>query len=125
MIGKVALEPNLSYRLNGHNQFASVNIQTGEVRISAPLNREAITPNGTIILILTAEPTTIIAVRINVLDINDNSPTFPSKYMVGLRFSKSLLDKFSHSKDLRIQDKSECHEIIATSGRMSNEPKVD
>ncbi|CAG9540793.1 unnamed protein product [Cercopithifilaria johnstoni] len=81
LIGKITLQSNLSYRLNGHNQFASVDIQTGEIHISAPLNRETISPNGTIILILTAEPTTIIAVRINVLDINDNSPTFPSKYM--------------------------------------------
>lgn len=84
LIGRITLESNLTYRLNGHNQFASVDIQSGEVRISAPLNRETILPNGTIILILTAEPTTIIAVRINVLDINDNSPTFPSKYMVRL-----------------------------------------
>ncbi|MCP9261909.1 Cadherin-related tumor suppressor [Dirofilaria immitis] len=77
LVGKIALESILSYRLNGHNQFASVDVQTGEVRISAPLDRETIEPNGTIILILTAEPTTIIAVRINVLDINDNSPAFP------------------------------------------------
>ncbi|VDP11182.1 unnamed protein product [Onchocerca flexuosa] len=81
LVGKIALESNLSYRLNGHNQFASVDIETGEVRISAPLDRETIASNGTIILILTAEPMTIIAIRINVLDINDNSPTFPSKYM--------------------------------------------
>ncbi|VDO14543.1 unnamed protein product, partial [Brugia timori] len=53
LIGKIPLEPNLNYRLNGHNQFASVDIQTGEVRTSAPLNRETIAPNGTIILILT------------------------------------------------------------------------
>uniref|UniRef100_A0A1I7VWP6 Cadherin domain-containing protein n=1 Tax=Loa loa TaxID=7209 RepID=A0A1I7VWP6_LOALO len=81
LVGKIVLEPSLSYRLNGYNQFASVNIHTGEVHISAPLNRETIAPNGTIILILTAEPGVIIAIRISVLDINDNSPTFPSKYM--------------------------------------------
>ncbi|VBB26047.1 unnamed protein product [Acanthocheilonema viteae] len=81
LIGKITLESNLTYRLSGHHQFVSVDIKTGEVHISAPLNREAISPNGTIILILTAELTTIIAVRINVLDINDNSPMFPSKYV--------------------------------------------
>ncbi|VDN35410.1 unnamed protein product, partial [Gongylonema pulchrum] len=48
------------------------------------MDRETITPNGTIILVLTAEPEIIITIRINVLDINDNSPTFPSKYLVSL-----------------------------------------
>uniref|UniRef100_A0A915PHT5 Cadherin domain-containing protein n=1 Tax=Setaria digitata TaxID=48799 RepID=A0A915PHT5_9BILA len=81
LIGKITLETNLSYRLNGHNQFVSVDIQTGEIRTSASLDRETITPNGTIILFLTAEQERIITVRINVLDINDNSPTFPSRFL--------------------------------------------
>ncbi|VIO94296.1 Uncharacterized protein BM_BM7425 [Brugia malayi] len=98
LIGKIPLEPNLNYRLNGHNQFASVDIQTGEVRTSAPLNRETIAPNGTIILILTAEPTTIVAVRINVLDVNDNSPTFPSKHM-----SVSIVESAVIGSRIRLQ----------------------
>uniref|UniRef100_A0A0R3RQB5 Cadherin-related tumor suppressor n=1 Tax=Elaeophora elaphi TaxID=1147741 RepID=A0A0R3RQB5_9BILA len=102
LIGKIPLESNLSYRLNGYNQFATVDVETGEVHISAPLNRETISPNGTIILILTAEPIAIIAVRINVLDINDNSPTFPSKYM-----NVSIVESAVIGSTIRLQPASD------------------
>ncbi|VDN04918.1 unnamed protein product [Thelazia callipaeda] len=113
LIGYIGLEPNLSYRLNGHNELVTVNIKSGEIYTTAPLDRETITSNGTIILMLTAEPLALIAIRINVLDINDNSPVFPSKYQ-----NVSIVESAMVGNRIRLQSASDID--FAENGTIKN-----
>ncbi|VDM28184.1 unnamed protein product [Toxocara canis] len=81
LIGRVPLNDGLKYQLNGRCEFATFNSDNGEIRSSVILDRESTSMNGTFNMILVAQPAAIISVFIEVLDVNDNDPVFPSPFM--------------------------------------------
>lgn len=82
LIGKVAVNDGLDYRLNGRSEFVTFNPTNGEIRSALILDRESVSLNGSFNIILVAQPAAIISVHVDVLDVNDNDPIFPSSFMV-------------------------------------------
>ncbi|TKR57673.1 hypothetical protein L596_030344 [Steinernema carpocapsae] len=76
LIGRVPLDPNRRYRLNGNaSQLVAFDPNTGELHTTARIDREQV---ARLDLVLVAQPAAIITVAVKVADVNDNAPTFPS-----------------------------------------------
>ena len=76
-IGTIPKKPGFTYRFNEGPMEFVLNGSTGELHTSKILDREELSTDKFDLVILSSQPTYPIEVRIVVLDINDNAPSFP------------------------------------------------
>ncbi|CAL4102728.1 unnamed protein product, partial [Meganyctiphanes norvegica] len=87
-VGTIPMKPNYIYRFNEPPKEFVLNGTTGEIYTTGVLDREALSDDRFDLVVLSSQPTYPIEVRINVLDINDNSPRFPEP-SIHVTFSES------------------------------------
>lgn len=87
-VGAIPREPNFTYRFNEAPREFTLNGSSGEIRTTGVLDREALATDRFDLVVLSSQPTYPIEVRINVIDINDNSPRFPEP-SIHVTFSES------------------------------------
>ncbi|KAK4297732.1 hypothetical protein Pmani_029851, partial [Petrolisthes manimaculis] len=87
-VGVIPLKPGFTYRFNEAPKEFTLNGTTGEIRTTGVLDREALLTDRFDLVVLSSQPTYPIEVRINVIDINDNSPRFPEP-SIHVTFSES------------------------------------
>ncbi|KAK8375851.1 hypothetical protein O3P69_008534 [Scylla paramamosain] len=87
-VGVIPLKPGFTYRFNEAPKEFTLNGTTGEIRTTGVLDREALATDRFDLVVLSSQPTYPIEVRINVTDINDNSPRFPEP-SIHVTFSES------------------------------------
>ncbi|VDL79654.1 unnamed protein product [Nippostrongylus brasiliensis] len=80
-IGRVQLATNSTYRVSGINKYFNFDPTTGWVTLRETIDREQL-PEDVVELLLIASPPSLIHVLITVLDVNDNSPTFPVNFQL-------------------------------------------
>lgn len=76
-VGVIPLKPGYTYRFNEAPKEFTLNGTTGEIRTTQVLDREALDSDRFDLVVLSSQPTYPIEVRIDVTDINDNTPRFP------------------------------------------------
>ncbi|XP_043917634.1 protocadherin Fat 4 [Protopterus annectens] len=76
-VGTIPTKPNFTYRLSESHALFRMNGTTGAIYTTAVIDRESIQSDLINLVVLSSQPTYPIEVRILVLDINDNAPTFP------------------------------------------------
>lgn len=88
IVGYIPTKPGFTYRFNEPPRDFALDSVTGEIKTNAILDREILTNDRYDLVVLSSQPTYPIEVRINVQDINDNSPEFPEA-SIGVSFSES------------------------------------
>ena len=90
VVGTIPTKPNFTYRFNENIPEFNLNSTTGIITTSKILDRESFPSDKFDIVVLSSQPTYPIEVRIQVIDINDNSPSFPDA-SIEVRFSESAI----------------------------------
>lgn len=88
VVGYIPTKPGFTYRFNEPPREFTLDSVTGEIKTNAVLDREATSNDRYDLVILSSQPTYPIEVRINIQDINDNSPEFPEA-TIAVSFSES------------------------------------
>lgn len=88
IVGYIPTKPGFTYRFNEPPREFTLDSLTGEIKTNAILDRELLSNDRYDLVILSSQPTYPIEVRINVNDINDNSPEFPEP-SIAVSFSES------------------------------------
>ncbi|XP_076362821.1 cadherin-related tumor suppressor-like [Tachypleus tridentatus] len=88
VIGTIPIKRNFTYRFNDIPEEFHLNGTTGTITTVKKIDREKLKSDRFDLVILSSQPTYPIEVRIIILDINDNSPTFPEP-SIHVTFSES------------------------------------
>lgn len=88
LVGSIPTKPGFTYRFNEAPREFVLDAASGEIRTTAPLDREALRTDRYDLVVLSSQPTYPIEVRITVADVNDNSPAFPEP-SIAVSFSES------------------------------------
>ncbi|UYV64337.1 FAT4 [Cordylochernes scorpioides] len=88
VVGTIPTKPNFVYRFNDNPPEFYLNSTTGVITTSLVIDRESVPSDKFDLVILSSSPTYPIEVRIFILDINDNAPTFPEP-SIHVSFSES------------------------------------
>ncbi|GAB6027294.1 hypothetical protein CHUAL_001576 [Chamberlinius hualienensis] len=88
VVGIIPTKPGFTYRFNEVPKEFELNGSTGLLRTAVVLDRESLLTTRFDLVILSSQPTYPIEVRIVVLDVNDNAPTFPES-SIKVSFSES------------------------------------
>lgn len=117
VVGYIPTKSGFTYRFNEPPRDFSLDPITGEIKTIAVLDREILTNDRYDLVVLSSQPTYPIEVRINVQDINDNSPEFPEP-SIAVSFSESaaqgtrLLLDAATDKDNGINKVSDDYRIV-------------
>eukprot|EP00058_Branchiostoma_floridae_P002319 XP_002587807.1 hypothetical protein BRAFLDRAFT_92256 [Branchiostoma floridae] len=87
-VGNIPTQPGFTYRFNQDPGIFSLDPSSGEIRTTQEIDREALSDDSLDLVVLSSLPTYPIEVRIDILDINDNSPIFPDP-SIQISFSES------------------------------------
>ncbi|CAG0913257.1 unnamed protein product [Notodromas monacha] len=87
-VGVIPIKPNFTYRFNEQPLHFALNATTGVITTTSVLDRESLPNDKFDFVILSSLPTYPIEVRVTVLDVNDNAPTFPES-SIAVSFSES------------------------------------
>ncbi|XP_078600673.1 protocadherin Fat 4-like [Branchiostoma floridae x Branchiostoma japonicum] len=87
-VGNIPTQPGFTYRFNQDPGIFSLDPSSGEIRTTQEIDREALSDDSLDLVVLSSLPTYPIEVRIDILDINDNSPIFPDP-SIEISFSES------------------------------------
>ncbi|KAF5275554.1 hypothetical protein FQR65_LT04157 [Abscondita terminalis] len=118
VVGRIPTKPGFTYRFNEPPKEFILDLNSGEIKTNAVLDREALFNDRYDLVVLSSQPTYPIEVRIIVLDINDNAPEFPEP-SIAISFSESaaagtrLLLDAATDKDAGINGVSKDYQIIA------------
>jgi hypothetical protein len=77
VLGRVDLRAGYTYRLHTPSEWFTFNATTGDILTLRAIDREAINSDHVDMVIVGQRPAYFINVRINIIDVNDNSPVFP------------------------------------------------
>ncbi|XP_054721267.1 cadherin-related tumor suppressor-like [Uloborus diversus] len=88
IVGTIPTKPNFTYRFNERPPEFILNGSTGVITTAMEIDREALNNERFDLVILSSSPTYPLEVRIVILDINDNSPSFPEP-SIQVAFSES------------------------------------
>ncbi|XP_011701166.1 PREDICTED: cadherin-related tumor suppressor [Wasmannia auropunctata] len=90
LVGTIPVKPDFTYRFNEPPKEFVLDPETGNIRTTKVLDREALSSDRFDLVVLSSQPTYPIEVRILVLDINDNNPEFPEP-SIAVSFSESAV----------------------------------